>query len=208
MGIIKQGILGGFKNKVGSVVGTSWKGIAVMKSLPLSVANPRTASQVSNRNRFKACSEFASQILSPLIKPLMDRFAGQMSGYNFFCKLNKDCFENASIPDWDNMVISKGRIIKPTINSFSATGSTGTLTIANPQGDRYGMPTDKIYVLITEALSNTILFQGETTGTRGNQATTTISITGMSGTAAAYAVFVSYLRADGSEVSDSSYKSA
>ena len=105
MAIIKQGILGGFKNTVGSVVGSSWKGIATMRSLPLSVANPKTAAQVSNRNRFKACAEFGSLILASIIKPLMDRFAGQMSGYNYFTKLNKEVFANPENPVWDNLII-------------------------------------------------------------------------------------------------------
>ena len=47
MGILKQGILGGFSGKVANVVGTSWKGIAVIKAMPLSVANPKTAGQVA-----------------------------------------------------------------------------------------------------------------------------------------------------------------
>jgi hypothetical protein len=42
MGTIKQGILGGFSGKVGTVVGASWKGIAYMRSLPQKVKNPRT----------------------------------------------------------------------------------------------------------------------------------------------------------------------
>jgi hypothetical protein len=34
MGIIKQGILGGFSGKVGNVVGGTWKGIDYMRVLP------------------------------------------------------------------------------------------------------------------------------------------------------------------------------
>ena len=33
MGTIKQGILGGFSGKVGTVVGSSWKGISYMRGL-------------------------------------------------------------------------------------------------------------------------------------------------------------------------------
>ena len=83
MGIIRQGILGGFSGKVANVVGSSWKGIAIVKSLPLSVANPRTAAQVGQREKMAACVEALKPILSEVIKPLNDRFAGQMSGYNY-----------------------------------------------------------------------------------------------------------------------------
>ena len=34
MGTIKQGILGGFSGKVGTVVGASWKGITYMREIP------------------------------------------------------------------------------------------------------------------------------------------------------------------------------
>ena len=37
MGKIKQGILGGFRGTVGTVVGSSWNGIAYMKGKPQSV---------------------------------------------------------------------------------------------------------------------------------------------------------------------------
>ena len=52
MGVIKQGILGGFQNKVGAVIGSNWKGIATMRSRPISVANPRTGKQVAVRSEF------------------------------------------------------------------------------------------------------------------------------------------------------------
>jgi hypothetical protein len=47
MGTIKQGILGGFSGKVGTVIGGSWKGISYMRSIPQSVKNPRTDGQVN-----------------------------------------------------------------------------------------------------------------------------------------------------------------
>ncbi len=47
MGKIKQGILGGFSGKVGTVIGGNWKGISYMRSIPQSIKNPRTDGQVS-----------------------------------------------------------------------------------------------------------------------------------------------------------------
>jgi hypothetical protein len=38
MGIIKQGVLRGFSVKVGTVIGSSWKGIAVMRGPTGSIA--------------------------------------------------------------------------------------------------------------------------------------------------------------------------
>lgn len=58
MGKIAQGILGGLSGKVGNVIGGSWKGIDYIRIKPSSVANPRTAGQVNQRNKFTAALEF------------------------------------------------------------------------------------------------------------------------------------------------------
>ena len=58
MGKIKQGILGGFRGKVGNVIGGNWKGIDYMRVKPASVANPKTVGQVGQRNKFSAVLHF------------------------------------------------------------------------------------------------------------------------------------------------------
>ena len=62
MGKIKQGILGGFKGKVGTVIGSSWNGIAYMKGLPQSVKNSKSAAQMVQRDFFKEVQQIASQL--------------------------------------------------------------------------------------------------------------------------------------------------
>jgi hypothetical protein len=62
MGKIKQGILGGFKGKVGTVIGASWNGIAYMRGLPQSVKNPKTAAQQAQRAFFKEVQDLVGQL--------------------------------------------------------------------------------------------------------------------------------------------------
>ncbi len=62
MGKIKQGILGGFKGKVGTVIGASWNGIAYMKGLPQSQKDPKTAAQMRQRTFFKEVQNLVSQM--------------------------------------------------------------------------------------------------------------------------------------------------
>ena len=62
MGKIKQGILGGFKGKVGTVVGASWNGIAYMKGLPQSQKDPKTAAQLAQRNFFREVQDLVGQL--------------------------------------------------------------------------------------------------------------------------------------------------
>lgn len=205
MGIIKQGILGGFKNKVGSVVGSSWKGLATMRALPLSVANPKTASQVANRTRFSACAAFASLILASLIKPLMDRFALHMSGYNMFTHLNKDVWADPENPEWADLVISHGRMLPATNITYTGPIGTGGFTFTAPTGDKYALPTDEVYALVINETKNQIVFQGDA-GVKRTAAGFTKPMTGVT-SGDTIGIYISYLRADGSEVSMSAYGS-
>lgn len=113
MAKIKQGILGGFSGKIGNVVGSSWKGINVMKIKPTSVANPRTTAQTNNRDRFSAATLFAKAILLSIVKPLNDRAAQLKSGYNKFVQQCIEAFDNTGLADLSKIVISTGRIAPP-----------------------------------------------------------------------------------------------
>jgi len=57
MGKIKRGILGGFQGKVGTVIGTRWKGINVIRAVPENVRDARTIKQLGQRMRFRLISE-------------------------------------------------------------------------------------------------------------------------------------------------------
>lgn len=119
MGTIKRGILGGFKNKVGSVIGSSWKGIDTMRSMPLSVANPRTAKQIFVRSNFKTLVTAASSVNSTLIRPYWSRFAKQMTGANAFIRENYDNFKNPAILFSENAILSKGKL--DMVNAINVT---------------------------------------------------------------------------------------
>jgi hypothetical protein len=110
MGIIKQGILGGFSGKVGNIIGSSWKGIAVIKAMPLSVAQPVTAKKTAAKARFAEVVSFSKPILVDVIKPLLDRKAVKMSGYNSFAVMNKDNFDSNGVLDYSVLKISQGNI--------------------------------------------------------------------------------------------------
>lgn len=62
MGKIKQGILGGFKGKVGTVIGASWNGIAYMRGIPQSQKDPKTAAQMAQRAFFKEIQDLVGQL--------------------------------------------------------------------------------------------------------------------------------------------------
>ena len=49
MGIINQGILGGFSGKVGPIVGFHWKSKYYIRARAAKVSNPRTPKQQAER---------------------------------------------------------------------------------------------------------------------------------------------------------------
>lgn len=108
MGKIKSGIFGGVSGKVGNLTGSSWKGIPVIKSRPQSVAYPATTGQVAQTTKMSAIVSFSKQMLSGWIKPLWDRAAVQMSGYNAFVKANIAEFADGVIDDYSKLVMSTG----------------------------------------------------------------------------------------------------
>ena len=52
MGIINQGILGGFSGKVGPIVGFRWKSNYYIRARAAKVSNPRTPKQQEQRGKF------------------------------------------------------------------------------------------------------------------------------------------------------------
>ena len=86
MGKIKQGILGGFKGKVGTVIGASWNGISYMKGRPQSVRNPRTEAQVQQRNFFKELQGLVSQLSDEQLISLFPSVNRGMTRRNMFTR--------------------------------------------------------------------------------------------------------------------------
>ena len=150
MGIIKRGILGGFSGKVGNIVGSSWKGIAVIKSMPLSVANPRTAGQTSQRAKFKAGAELSKGISSSWIKPLWDRFAVRMSGYNAFMKENVRHMDADFFTMLGSLVMSQGKMLPPSSESIQIDqgSSVATVNWQSNVNDPLALDDDVVFVAL------------------------------------------------------------
>ena len=89
MGKIKKGILGGFSGKTGTVVGGSWKGIEYMRSLATSVANPKTAAQVTVRSNFKTIASIMAKA-NPITKLSNWSNAKKQSAFNAAVRINYD----------------------------------------------------------------------------------------------------------------------
>lgn len=203
--VIKQGILGGFSGAVANVIGSSWKGIAVMKSKPLSVANPKTAGQVTQRNAFASTVAFAQSILSTVIKPLWDRFASQMSGYNDFIQANIGFFVNGVLTVPASLIISKGKMAATAIAAaiYDHSDKTVSITWVDDSGEGFKLATDEVYVVVYNITKDEISVSSAQ-ATREEEVTTVLGI-GWEIADVKHA-YLAFKRADGTIVSNTGYK--
>ena len=86
MGKIKQGILGGFKGKVGTVIGSSWNGIAYMRGLPQSTKDCKSAAQLAQRDFFREVQDLVGQLSYEQLVFLFPNSAKGMSRRNLLVK--------------------------------------------------------------------------------------------------------------------------
>ena len=117
MGKIKQGILGGFSGKVGSVIGSSWKGISYMRGKAVSIKNPQTLQQMRQRNKFA----LALSVLQPIVAFIrvgFKRYAYKKSEFNAAMSYT---IKNAIVGTYPNYEIDFSKLLV----------SRGTLTGAN-----------------------------------------------------------------------------
>jgi hypothetical protein len=62
MGIIRGGILGGFRKKAGAVIGAYWRSLDVIKGLPRISNKPPTEAQLDQRSKFGLVTSFLSNV--------------------------------------------------------------------------------------------------------------------------------------------------
>ena len=137
MGKIKQGILGGFKGKVGTVIGSSWNGIAYMKGLPQSVRNPRTDAQVQQRNFFKELQGLVSQLSDEQLSSLFPSVNRGMTRRNMLTRQIAACADVVDDAKTVNLSLLEGigngeRIDSPMLESV--------VTLTNDVKDFYAEP--------------------------------------------------------------------
>lgn len=151
MAKFNDGILGGFKGRVGSVIGYQWRGRWVMRALPKKVKNPRTAKQTANRELFAFMAQ-TSALLARAIHIGM-RDAARVEGItarNLFVKINKQCFslvDGALETDYDNLLVSYGPLPEPLFGHPEVSaGGVVAVNFTPSADDRPAIGSDYVYL--------------------------------------------------------------
>jgi hypothetical protein len=152
MGIIKQGILGGFSGKVANVVGGSWKGIDYMRGIASSVANPQTVPQLTQRQKFTTVMNFL-QPLSEFVKTGFKNYDVKMTCLNAAMAYNihnavQGAYPNFTI-DYANALVARGNLASP-LNPAAAAGAAGTVVFTwdNNSGEIGASAADKSLIVV------------------------------------------------------------
>ena len=82
MAIYVKGALGSFSGKVGNVVGSSWRAIDYIKSLPKPSKKPATAKQIEHRAKFALAVDFLSPLRSFITMGYNDEQQQKMTAFN------------------------------------------------------------------------------------------------------------------------------
>lgn len=157
MARLDKGLLGGYTGKLGTTVGSTWKGINVLRTYQPNVANPQTQKQTEHRTLFSEVTSIASVLLAPMVKPLWDRNAKQMSGFNAFVKANMLSHIGLTKLDKTKFILSNGRIGRQMV-SASVTSSSVSLEWPSDTLPVFGSPEDKLYVILFDNDMNIMLY--------------------------------------------------
>ena len=174
MGSIKQGILGAFSGKVGTVIGYTLNGIAYMRGLATSHTDANTQAQQDQRAKFRLAVSF----LRPLVALLHIGFKSASDKMSGFASAMSYTLENAIMGvspnfsiDYTKVLVCRGNL-PGALNAEAVSAVPGTIdfTWDNNTWDFGAKATDKVVLVVHHPLLNkTVSVIGAATRLTGNQ---------------------------------------
>jgi len=205
MGTIKQGILGGFSGKVGTVVGGTWKGIHYMRSLPTSVRNPRTEAQVMQRTKFMVTIDFLKPI-TPFIRVGFKNYASRQTAFNAAMSYNVKKAVTGVFPDYEmdysNILVSRGSLLPAENADAVAAERSLNFTWSDNSGVSNATETDQAMALVYNGTKGESVFSTTTGDRSSGSATLNVPENWIGDTVEVYLGFISE---NGSLVANSVY---
>jgi len=150
MGKINQGILGGFSGKVGSVVGSSWKGISYMRGQAVSKNRKKTLQQIKQGCKFAFALDLL-QPITPFVRIGFKRYAHFQSAFNAAMSYTVKHAIVGSYPDYvidyPGFLVARGTLTGA--NNAVATAQASKIKFAweNNSGAGEAQPTDRVMVV-------------------------------------------------------------
>ena len=128
MAILRSGILGGFAGKVGTVVGSIWKGISTMRAYVANVTQPGSPAQLEHRAKFSLMMAF----LKPLTAFLRIGFKAYAVGQTAQNAAFKTNFKNAITGVYPNFTIDYTKVL---VSQGNFTGALNPAVTSSTSGE-------------------------------------------------------------------------
>jgi hypothetical protein len=208
MGTIEGGVLGGFNGKVGAVIGSHWKGKAVMRGKSTAKKGKSSALQLEQQAKFTLMVNFLQAIVD-FLNISYKKAAIQMSGFNKALSANIQFAVTGTYPDftidYPKVQLSKGglpNVAAPTAASTVAGKLAFTWT--DNSNIRQALSSDMAYVAAyNEELKHWII--NDAAAAR-NAGTFVLDVTGYSGKP--LQTYIGLMSADGKKTSATIYTGA
>lgn len=177
MAKLKESPVGVLIGKLGQVVGSKWKGIAVLRIKSASVSNPQTDKQLEQRIKFRVTMRFL-QPMTQLIRIGWKNLAVGKTAFNAAMSYNvlnaiQGTYPNFTV-DYPNALVSKGNL-PPALDQAAASTVPGTVLFSwTDNSDEVGAATTDTSVLVVynPVKNQAVFFAGLTERADGTQAVT------------------------------------
>ena len=209
MGTIKQGILGGFSGKVGTVIGGTWKGISYMRGLALSIANPQTDAQLDQRQKWSVTMHFLKPV-TQFLRTGFKNLAIKMTAFNAAVSYNiqnaiSGAYPNYAI-DYPNALLAKGNLAS-ALNQVATSTVAGTVKFdwQDNSGEIGASALDKTLLVVYNPTQNQAVTVSGLTARADLTQTITVPSSFSGDLVECYMAFIT---ADGQTVSNSAFAGA
>lgn len=209
LSIVQNTLIGKSKQSIGNATFTTWKGRNVLKSKPVSVANPQTDAQVMRRSALTQAVALYRKV-SGVINAGFNELATTISAYNAFCSYTlKNAFDYSAPPVAsfviDDALISKGSIAQQLLDSVAGSAASNDIVVTwDASTLQPGQSVnDKLLAVVINNTSD--VTQGYVTSVARSAETATLSFSDGLTLADDCDVLVGFISSDGNKSSDSVY---
>jgi hypothetical protein len=205
MGTFSKGILGGFSGKVGSVIGSTWKGIDYMRSKPGARTGTFSVAQQEQQARFAVAIRFVSTMSGLLMTSFRDyaiRKTGINSAFSWTIKNAITGIFPAYSIDFSAVLVSRGDLPNALAPSaLAAANSQITYAWTDNSGAGTAKASDKAILVVFCPAMNLCIYT--TVGADRNAVTDTLDVSTFSGQVVE--TYIGFISADGRNVATSLY---
>lgn len=206
MATYSKGINGPFKGKVGTVIGSSWNGIDYMKSLSRRKKNEKPSdAQLGQREKIKIIGKFIRTMTKVISLGFNKNFPGGSGYNNATAYALKNALDTTTTPfsiRYSKVLVTRGEY--PNDDNITAEpGSSGLVLFKweNITGLGAAKADDKVVLVAYSSLDNKMIFTSESA--LRSDGTATLDLEDFKGQMVE--TYISFLKADGTDVSSSYY---